>query len=114
MVAKYDQAFGSFAQNDKILAGMDEFSAKAYQMMRSTKAREAFERAVASYRTALGLQQQLLAANASEGLKITCERVVPSVRAAAALSNLAPHASVRPRPRAAAARHGSARSRTWF
>jgi hypothetical protein len=31
------------------------------------------------------LQQQLLAANASEGLKITCERVVPSVRAAAAL-----------------------------
>ena len=43
MVAKYDQAFGSFAQNDKILAGMDEFSAKAYQMMRSTKAREAFD-----------------------------------------------------------------------
>ena len=43
MVAKYDQAFGSFVQNDKILAGMDEFSAKAYQMMRSTKAREAFD-----------------------------------------------------------------------
>ena len=43
MVAKYDQAFGSFAKNDKILAGMDEFSAKAYQMMRSTKAREAFD-----------------------------------------------------------------------
>ena len=43
MVAKYDQAFGNFAQNDKILAGMDEFSAKAYQMMRSTKAREAFD-----------------------------------------------------------------------
>ena len=42
MVAKYDQAFGSFAKDDKILAGMDEFSAKAYQMMRSTKAREAF------------------------------------------------------------------------
>ena len=43
MVAKYDQAFGSFAKDDKILAGMDEFSAKAYQMMRSTKAREAFD-----------------------------------------------------------------------
>ena len=43
MVAKYDKAFGSFAKNDKILAGMDEFSSKAYQMMRSTKAREAFD-----------------------------------------------------------------------
>lgn len=43
MVAKYDKAFGSFAKNDKTLAGMDEFSSKAYQMMRSTKAREAFD-----------------------------------------------------------------------
>jgi hypothetical protein len=43
MIAKYDQAFGGFAKEDKILAGMDEFSAKAYQMMRSTKAREAFD-----------------------------------------------------------------------
>ena len=43
LVAKYDQAFGDFAKDDKILAGMDEFSAKAYQMMRSTKAREAFD-----------------------------------------------------------------------
>ena len=43
MVAKYDKAFGSLAKNDKLLAGMDEFSSKAYQMMRSTKAREAFD-----------------------------------------------------------------------
>ena len=43
LVAKYDHAFGDFAKDDKILAGMDEFSAKAYQMMRSTKAREAFD-----------------------------------------------------------------------
>ncbi|MBC8326556.1 MAG: DUF1501 domain-containing protein [Verrucomicrobia subdivision 3 bacterium] len=43
LVAKYDQAFGNFVKDDKILAGMDEFSAKAYQMMRSTKAREAFD-----------------------------------------------------------------------
>ena len=25
MIAKYDQAFGGFAKEDKILAGMDEF-----------------------------------------------------------------------------------------
>jgi hypothetical protein len=43
MVRKYDTAFGSFAQEDKILSGMDEFGQKAYQMMRSTKAREAFD-----------------------------------------------------------------------
>ncbi len=43
LVAKYDKAFGDFAKDDRILAGMDEFSAKAYQMMRSTKAREAFD-----------------------------------------------------------------------
>jgi hypothetical protein len=43
MVRKYDTAFGSFAKEDKILSGMDEFGQKAYEMMRSTKAREAFD-----------------------------------------------------------------------
>jgi hypothetical protein len=43
MVSKYDTAFGSFAKEDKILRGMDEFGQKAYEMMRSTKAREAFD-----------------------------------------------------------------------
>jgi len=43
MVQKYDTAFGAFAKQDKILSGMDEFGQKAYQMMRSTKAREAFD-----------------------------------------------------------------------
>lgn len=42
MVQKYDTAFGSFAKEDKILSGMDEFGQKAYQMMRSARAREAF------------------------------------------------------------------------
>jgi uncharacterized protein (DUF1501 family) len=42
LVKRYDTAFGSFAQEDKLLAGMDEFSQKAYQMMRSEKARNAF------------------------------------------------------------------------
>mgnify|MGYP000627612231 CR=1 FL=1 len=31
------------AREDKILAGMDQFGQKAYQMMRSSKAREAFD-----------------------------------------------------------------------
>jgi len=43
MVQKYDTAFGAFAKEDKILSGMDEFGQKAYQMMRSTKARDAFD-----------------------------------------------------------------------
>ena len=43
MLKKYDQAFGSFAKEDKLLAGMDKFSQKAYAMMRSSKAREAFD-----------------------------------------------------------------------
>jgi uncharacterized protein (DUF1501 family) len=42
LVKRYDTAFGDFAQEDKLLAGMDEFSQKAYQMMRSEKARDAF------------------------------------------------------------------------
>ncbi len=43
LIKKYDQAFGEFAKEDKVLSGMDEFSSKAYAMMRSTKAREAFD-----------------------------------------------------------------------
>ncbi len=43
LVSRYDNAFGDFAKEDKILAGMDEFGRKAYAMMRSTKAREAFD-----------------------------------------------------------------------
>src|SRR5207237_6938238 len=42
LVKRYDTAFGSFAKEDKLLAGMDESSQKAYLMMRSEKAREAF------------------------------------------------------------------------
>lgn len=43
LLARYDTAFGDFANEDKILAGMDKFGQKAYQMMRSSKAREAFD-----------------------------------------------------------------------
>jgi hypothetical protein len=43
LVGRYDRAFGELAKEDKILAGMDEFGRKAYAMMRSTKAREAFD-----------------------------------------------------------------------
>jgi hypothetical protein len=43
LVKRYDHAFGDFAKEDKLLAGMDEFGQKAYQMMRSEKSREAFD-----------------------------------------------------------------------
>lgn len=43
LVQRYDNAFGDFAREDKLLAGMDEFGQKAYQMMRSEKSREAFD-----------------------------------------------------------------------
>ncbi|MEC9331360.1 MAG: DUF1501 domain-containing protein [Verrucomicrobiota bacterium] len=43
LVKRYDTAFGKFANEDKILSGMDEFSQKAYQMMRSNSTREAFD-----------------------------------------------------------------------
>jgi len=43
LVKRYDTAFGDFAKQDKVLAGMDQFGQKAYTMMRSTKAREAFD-----------------------------------------------------------------------
>src|SRR4051812_8361283 len=43
LLKRYDTAFGDFAKEDKILSGMDEFGQKAYTMMRSPKAREAFD-----------------------------------------------------------------------
>jgi len=43
MLQYYDRAFGDFAHKDKLLEGMDEFSQKAYAMMRSAKTREAFD-----------------------------------------------------------------------
>jgi hypothetical protein len=43
LVQRYDNAFGDFAKEDKILSGMDEFGRKAYAMMRSDKARQAFD-----------------------------------------------------------------------
>lgn len=43
LVKRYDTAFGEFAKEDKILSGMDEFGQKAYTMMRSNRAREAFD-----------------------------------------------------------------------
>lgn len=43
LVSRYDTAFGSYAYEDKVLAGMDQFGQKAYAMMRSAKAREAFD-----------------------------------------------------------------------
>src|SRR5687767_8754631 len=43
LVKRYDNAFGDFAREDKTLSAMDEFGRKAYAMMRSTAAREAFD-----------------------------------------------------------------------
>ena len=43
LVERYDHAFSDFAKEDKLLAGMDEFGQKAYEMMRSEKSREAFD-----------------------------------------------------------------------
>jgi hypothetical protein len=43
LVSRYDTAFGGFAYEDKVLAGMDQFGQKAYSMLRSPKAREAFD-----------------------------------------------------------------------
>jgi len=42
LVKRYDTAFGEYAKEDKLLAGMDEFGQKAYEMMRNEKSREAF------------------------------------------------------------------------
>src|SRR6185437_8918977 len=43
LIKRYDTAFGSMSQEDRLLAGMDQFGQKAYAMMRSSKAREAFD-----------------------------------------------------------------------
>ena len=43
LVKRYDTTFGAFAKEDKVLSGMDEFSQKAYEMMRSSRTREAFD-----------------------------------------------------------------------
>ncbi|MDP6795721.1 MAG: DUF1501 domain-containing protein [Verrucomicrobiota bacterium] len=43
LVKRYDTAFGSFAREDKVLSGMDEFSQKAYEMIRSSRTGEAFD-----------------------------------------------------------------------
>jgi hypothetical protein len=43
LVKRYDTAFGDYAHENKVLSGMDEFSQKAYAMMRSPAAREAFD-----------------------------------------------------------------------
>jgi len=43
LISRYDKRFGSLKYEDKILAGMDEFSRKAYLMMRSPAAKKAFD-----------------------------------------------------------------------
>ncbi|MBI1369028.1 MAG: DUF1501 domain-containing protein [Planctomycetes bacterium] len=43
MLRKFDTAFGPAAKQDKLLAGLDEFSQRAYAMLRSDRAREAFD-----------------------------------------------------------------------
>lgn len=42
LIKRYDTAFGTLAQEDRLLSGMDEFGQKAYAMMRSDKTRDAF------------------------------------------------------------------------
>lgn len=43
LAKRYDTAFGDMAKEDRLLSGMDQFGQKAYAMMRSPKAREAFD-----------------------------------------------------------------------
>jgi hypothetical protein len=43
LVKRYDGAFGDFADEDKVLSGMNEFGQKAYAMLRSPTARAAFD-----------------------------------------------------------------------
>lgn len=43
LLKRYDNAFGSLATEDRVLSGMDQFSQKAYAMMRSDRARKAFD-----------------------------------------------------------------------
>ena len=43
LLEKFDKAFGSFAHDDKLLSGLDHFSQRAYDMLRSPRVREAFD-----------------------------------------------------------------------
>jgi len=43
LLKRYDNAFGDLNAEDRLLSGMDQFGQKAYAMMRSGKAREAFD-----------------------------------------------------------------------
>ena len=43
LLKRYDTAFGNLNHADRLLAGMDQFGQKAYAMMRSGKARAAFD-----------------------------------------------------------------------
>jgi hypothetical protein len=67
LIKRYDTAFGPIAQEDRLLSGMDQFGQKAYAMMRSDKAREAFSLAkesesISSMFDADGFQQSCLLA----------------------------------------------------
>ena len=67
LLTRYDTVFGSMAQEDRLLAGMDQFGQKAYAMMRSNKAREAFDmsresESVSSMFGADGFQQSCMLA----------------------------------------------------
>jgi hypothetical protein len=43
MLKRYDTAFGDAVKDEQVLAGMDQFGQKAYEMMRSPRTREAFD-----------------------------------------------------------------------
>jgi len=43
LLKRYDNAFASLSEEDRLLAGMDKFGQKAYDMMRSGHARDAFD-----------------------------------------------------------------------
>jgi len=43
MLTRYDNAFASAGTNDQTLTGMDKFSQRAYDMMRSSRTRDAFD-----------------------------------------------------------------------
>jgi hypothetical protein len=43
LLRQFDTAFGSVEREDELLVGLDEFGQRAYSMIRSTKARQAFD-----------------------------------------------------------------------
>ncbi len=43
MLKRYDNAFASVAKSDQMIAGMDQFGQRAFDMMRSTRTRDAFD-----------------------------------------------------------------------